>query len=140
MKLSSRRISHETKLDLNMTPMIDMIFLLLIFFIATAAFVAAERNLDSAIKPKQQVAASAARDLEPAVVDIVRGGAGFVFKVGGRELTTQDELTGVLKQFPYKLDGAFVRVSGDVPFGLAAAAIQACKDADFVTVSYVPMD
>ena len=140
MKLSNRRISHETKLDLNMTPMIDMIFLLLIFFIATAAFVAAERNLDSAIKPKQQAAASAASDLEPAIVDIVRGGAGFVFRIGGRELTTQDELTGVLKQFPNKLDGAFVRVSGDVPFGLAAAAIQACKDADFAAVSYVPMD
>jgi hypothetical protein len=33
-----------------------------------------------------------------------------------------------------------VRVSDGAPFRMAAEAIQACKDADFVSVSYVPMD
>jgi len=138
MKLSSRRHERQTKLDLNMTPMIDMIFLLLIFFITTAAFVATERHLDSAIQQRQSGAASAS-DLEPAIVDIVPRGAAFVFKVGSREMTSQDELTGVLRQFPNKLDGAYVRVQDEAPFGLAAAAIQACKNADFVVVSYVPL-
>jgi len=51
-----------------------------------------------------------------------------------------DELENVLRAFPNKLDGAFVRVSDRAPFRMAATAIQACKDADFVAVSYVPMD
>lgn len=138
MKLSSRRSEHRTRLELNMTPMIDMVFLLLIFFITTAAFVAAERHLDSAIQQRQQ-SGSRASDLEPAVVEIVPAGESFVFKIGARQTGSQDELTSILRQFPNKLDGAYVRVHDDAPFSLAAAAIQACKSADFMAVSYVPL-
>ena len=64
----------------------------------------------------------------------------FVFRLGTREFATQQELVRVLRQFENKVDGAFVRVSDDVPFDMAAAAIQACKTARFLTVSYVPLD
>ena len=122
-----------------MTSMIDVVFLLLIFFMTTASFVKTERDLDSAIKVNEKSAAEAS-DLEPAIVEIVPGGAGYVFRVGSRELLSGDELTNILRAFPNKLDGAFVRVSDGAPFRMAAEAIQACKDADFVAVSYVPMD
>jgi biopolymer transport protein ExbD len=139
MKLSSRKVQHEQKIALSMTSMIDVVFLLLIFFMTTASFVKTERDLDSTIKVDEKSAAEAS-DLEPAIVEIVPGGSGFIFRVGSRELTSREELTDVLRAFPNKLDGAFVRVSGGAPFRMAAAAIQACKDADFVAVSYVPMD
>jgi hypothetical protein len=61
-----------------------------------------------------------------------------VFKLGAREISSQTELTNVLRQFPNKLDGAFVRVHDDVDFRWAAAAIQAAKAADFTAVSYIP--
>lgn len=139
MKLSNRKVQHEKKITLSMTSMIDVVFLLLIFFMTTASFVKTERDLDSAIKVNETSAASAS-DLEPAIVEIVAGGSGFIFRVGSREMTSGDALTDVLRGFPNKLDGAFVRVSNGAPFEMAAVAIQACKDADFVSVSYVPMD
>ena len=139
MKLSSRKVQNDRKIALSMTSMIDVVFLLLIFFMTTASFVKTERDLDSAIKVNEKSAAEAS-DLEPAIVEIVPGGSGFVFRVGARELMSGDDLTDVLRAFPNKLDGAFVRVSNGAPFRMAAAAIQACKDADFVAVSYVPMD
>ena len=139
MKLSSRKVQREKKIALSMTSMIDVVFLLLIFFMTTASFVKTERDLDSAIKVNEKSVAQAS-DLEPAIVEIVSGGSGFVFRVGSRELATGAELTNVLRAFPNKLDGAFVRVSDGAPFQMAAEAIQACKDADFVSVSYVPMD
>ena len=139
MKLSSRKIERERKLGLSMTSMIDVVFLLLIFFMTTASFVETEKELDSAIKVNENSSA-AASDLEPAIVEVIAGGSGFVFKVGGREVGSQDELTNILQGFPNKLDGAFVQVIDDAPFSMAAAAIQACKDADFVSVSYVPME
>ena len=138
MKLSNRKVQHEKKITLSMTSMIDVVFLLLIFFMTTASFVKTERDLDSAIKVNEKSAA--ASDLEPAIVEIVPGGSGYVFRVGSNELRSADELTNILKRFTNKLDGAFVQVSDGAPFRMAAAAIQACKDADFVTVSYVPMD
>ena len=57
-----------------------------------------------------------------------------------KSLTIDHKDPDLLKQFENKIDGAFVRVSDDVPFDMAAAAIQACKTAKFLTVSYVPMD
>lgn len=138
MKLSSRSGKHSGNLELNMTPMIDCVFLLLIFFMTTSAFVKAEKELNSGIKVQR--AARAASDLQPAIVEIVRGTSGeFVYRLGGRDLTSPAELTNVLRQFDNKSQGAFVRVSDDAQFDLAASAIHACKSAGFSGVHYVPL-
>jgi biopolymer transport protein ExbD len=139
MKLSSRKIERDRRIELSMTSMIDVVFLLLIFFMTTSSFVRTERELDSAIRVKNKAQAQALSDLEPAVVEVVAGGDGFVYKLGTREITSEEELVRVLRSFPNKADGAFVRVSDGAPFRMAAAAIQACKTAGFPTVSYVPL-
>lgn len=123
-----------------MASMIDVVFLLLIFFMTTARFVKTERDLDSGIKVERQSASQQQSDFEPAIVDVVQSEGRFVFRLGGREFGTQQELVRVLRQFENKANGAFVRVSDEAPFDRAAAAIQACKTAEFVTVSYVPLD
>ncbi len=120
-----------------MTSMIDVVFLLLIFFMTTSSFVKTERQLDSNIK-NQDSASSSASDMEPAIVEIVNSGGQFVYRIGAREVLAARELTNILRQFPSKLDGAYVKVSDDAPFSMAAAAIQSCKDADFTIVTYVP--
>ncbi len=137
MRLTNRRTQHGEKIELSMTSMIDVVFLLLIFFMTTASFVKTERQLDSNIKNQDSSSASAS-DLEPAIVDIVESGGRFVFRVGARDVQDSGELTRILRQFPSKLDGAYVKVSDEAPFGMVAAAIQACKDADFTIVTYVP--
>ena len=142
MKLSSRKMNARS-LDLNMTSMIDVVFLLLIFFMVTASFVKTERNLDSAIKVNKQSASAAESFMEPAIVEITasQGGAGgFVYKLGSREFASQRELTDVLRQFDNKSDGAFVKIPNAAPYEMAAAAVQACKSAGFASVSYVPVD
>ena len=48
MRLTNRR--HGSKLDLQMTSMIDCVFLLLIFFMVTSSFNKAERELDPAVQ------------------------------------------------------------------------------------------
>ena len=136
MKLTSRR--HGSKLELQMTSMIDVVFLLLIFFMVTSSFHKAERELDPAVKV-QRAAASVAQDFAPAIVDVVRDESEFVYRLGGRELTSAEQLTQVLAQLDNKLDGAVVRASDEAPFEMAAAAIQACKSAGFSLVSYVPL-
>jgi biopolymer transport protein ExbD len=136
MKLTNRR--HGSKIDLQMTSMIDCVFLLLIFFMVTSSFNMAERELDPAIKV-QRAAGRAASDLAPAIVDVVRGDGGFVLRLGGREFASPAELTQVLRQLDNKVDGAIVRVEDESPFDLAASAVQACKSAGFALVSYVPL-
>jgi biopolymer transport protein ExbD len=138
MRLSSRRIHRERRIELAMTSMIDVVFLLLIFFMLTLSFVRTERNLDSAIKVNQQASTAASRDLQPALVAVVRGETGYVYRLGGRDVAAEAELTDLLRQFDNKGDGAFVRAADGAPFRMAAAAIQACKTAGFGLVSYLP--
>jgi biopolymer transport protein ExbD len=139
MKLTSRG-RDSAKLELQMTSMIDCVFLLLIFFMVTSSFSLTERELDSAIKVRRAALSSAASDLQPAIVEIVRGSGGsYVYKVGGREMTELEELTEVLRQFDNKFDGAIVRADDGAPFAMAATAIQACKNAGYALVSYVPL-
>lgn len=137
MRLTSRSAKHGSSLDLPLASMIDVVFLLLIYFLVTTSLIQTELEIDSGIKVERR-AGSAAADLAPAVVEVVRGTSGDVYRLGGREFQNVGQLRAVLMQFENKLDGAFVRVADDVSFDSAAAAIQACKDAQFVAVSYVP--
>jgi biopolymer transport protein ExbD len=139
MKLSSHKLSRDSRPELSMTSMIDVVFLLLIFFMTTSSFLKTERDLDSGIQVERR-SGERRGDFEPAIVDVVRSEGRFVFRLGGREFLSQREPTGVLRQFENKADGAFVRVSDEVPFDRAAAAIQACRSARFVSVSYVPLE
>ena len=123
-----------------MTSMIDVVFLLLIFFMVSSSFVKTERDLDSGIKVERQSTSQQQSDFEPAIIDVVESNGTFVFRIGARDFATQQELLQVLRQFENKTDGAFVRVSDNATFDMAAAAIQACKTANFATVSYVPLD
>jgi biopolymer transport protein ExbD len=138
MRLTSRSGRHASKIELQMTSMIDVVFLLLIFFLVTMSFRKTERQLDPAVKV-QRAAAASASDLAPAIIDVVRGEGGFVYRLGGREMTSDGELTDVLRQFDNKLDGAVVRATDEAPFDMAARAIQASKSAGFSLVSYVPL-
>lgn len=139
MRLTSRK-QGQVKMDLSMTSMIDVVFLLLIFFIVTSSFVKTERQLKPAIKVKEKSANSSSGALEPAIVEVMRVGEEAVFKIGGRQLTDAGQLEEVLKAFDNKSDGAFVIVHDDVPFGKAAAAVNACKAAGFLGVSYTPYE
>lgn len=138
MRLSSHKIQRGGALDLPMTSMIDVVFLLLIFFMTTTSFLATERNLDSAIQARQRSAQQAQSNLEPAIIEIVESGGRYVYRVGAREMTHERELQELLQHFPNKFDGAFVRVRDGAPFGMAAAAIQSAKSAGFAVVTYVP--
>jgi biopolymer transport protein ExbD len=135
MRLTNRR--HGSKIDLQMTSMIDCVFLLLIFFMVTSSFARTERELDTGLATETRTV-KAAGDLAPIIVEVVRGDGDFVFKVGGRQLASREELTEVLGKIENKLDGAFVRAADDAPFLMAAAAIQACKDAGFLKTTYAP--
>jgi biopolymer transport protein ExbD len=139
MKLSAKKLDRKKDFELNMTSMIDCVFLLLIFFMVTMSFIRTEKNLDSGIKVNS-AAASSASDFEPAIVRVTRSksGGAFVFQVGERELTDFEELQQLMRQFDQKENGAHVLVSDDAPYGMAAQALQACKSANFPIVSYIP--
>lgn len=121
---------------LQVTSMIDVIFLLLIFFMVTTTFSQPEGRLTPGLK-EERAGAGRASDFEPQIVDVIRQGARDVYQLGDRIFADKRSLSKALSELP-KDPGVFVRVSNEVSVSSAAAAIQACRDAGFEKVSYVP--
>jgi len=119
---------------LPMTSMIDVVFLLLIFFLFTASATAPESDLASVL---QRSGKGAAGDFQPQIVLVERSGEGAVFRLGAHTITDRAELRRLLLELP-RDSGVIVKVANDVSVESAAAALQTCKDAGFVKVSYVP--
>lgn len=122
---------------LPLTSMIDIVFLLLIYFLVTTNFREPETHLSSRVQPEG--AGSAASDLQPQIIDIVRNGDMIEYRIGARAVTDRASLARILEQLP-KGPGVAVRSAADVPIREVAAVLQTCEDAGITKRSYVPRD
>lgn len=135
LKRQSRRSSHLGMLPL--TSMIDVVFLLLVYFLVTSEFSQPERDLESTVQTDG--GGVQASELQPQIVDVQLGGSGVVFRIGSSELGSQAELQRVLETLP-KEPGVAIRAGRDVPIRYVASAMQASLDAGFDRRSYVPRE
>lgn len=120
----------------ELTPMIDVIFLLLIYFFVTNTAQPPESELAPALEA-QRVAGGGAADFQPQIIDVLPFGGEPAFRVGARTMRTKDELRAVLEALPQE-GGLFVRGHGGVPTEWATAALQTARDVGFLAVTYVP--
>ncbi|MFG0286037.1 MAG: ExbD/TolR family protein [Phycisphaerales bacterium JB039] len=121
---------------LPITSLIDVVFLLLIYFMVTSTLTPSESNLASALAAQQDSGGQAA-DFEPQIVTVDALGGEVVYLIGQRTLRTQQELTVLLRELP-KEGGVFIRGMDRAPVWAIAAAKQAAIDAGFTKRSYVP--
>src|SRR3954469_14941511 len=101
MKLSSRKTNRGAQ-ELNLTSMIDVIFLLLIFFIVSAGFSRNERDLESNLQIQTRGSRS---NLIPVVIEIVPVGESYQYKVGSQTAADAHQLTEILRRIPTKGNG-----------------------------------
>lgn len=137
MKLSSRPKRFEHISDLSSPGFIDVVFLLLIFFLVTSTFLHPERKIASNIAVREDNSARAEDDLEPAVVNVKIVDQRPIFTIGNFTATNEAKLVEFLTDFN-KQDGAFVRADDDVPFEFTAKAIGACQISGFDSVTFIP--
>lgn len=116
--------------------LIDVVFFLLLYFIMAGNLAAVEHNLDSSLKTDKRSSGSAS-NLVPQIVNVEGIGDKPVFRLGERMMGDKKTLTEVLKGLN-KQGGVVVRVNASASVQAVASALQACKDAGFTKVSYVP--
>jgi biopolymer transport protein ExbD len=109
--------------DIAMTPMIDVVFQLMIFFICTASFQLTEELLPTSLAITGGTAAAAAIEIEPDLERIiVRGnstGSGTTWTVNDRPCPSLSEVEQTLRAVA-EIDAALpviLDVAGDVPLG-----------------------
>ena len=88
------RTQSSEKLQLQMTPMIDVVFLLLIFFIVTSSFVEYEGKLQTNL-PRNVNVQNAAQDLEQPPEVLIEISADGVISVGN-QVKTPAQLAALL--------------------------------------------
>ena len=134
-RTQDRRFSID-KVRLPLIALIDVILFLLIYFVMAGTLAGEEAQLAAALKTDKQ-GAGAGSDLAPQIVFVEAKGGASSFRLGDRVFPDKGSLTPVLAQLP-KQNGIIVKVGGAAPVEAAAGALQACKDAGFTKVSYVP--
>lgn len=131
------------RLDVKMTPMIDVIFLLLIFFVCTASFQAAEQvlptnlSLPGTMDSEVQVDLEW-EDLERIVVKILRRDGRATWQINDRDYLRLEEVRAVLTaaaavktDLPVILD-----VDGDVPLEDVIDVYDLCRQIGLETIQF----
>lgn len=137
MNFSSVKGRHQiSKGTLNLSSMIDVTFLLLIYFIVTTVFTPSESMLSPALR-LEEGAASQAQDFEPQIVTLEMQGMYPVYVLGGQVLSTRIEFANTISKLPIE-PGLIIRVQNDVPVGFALTAVQEARNVGFERVTYVP--
>ena len=126
----------KTHLDeqptLNLTPMIDIVFLLIIFFMVGTKFTELERNIALQIPHVSNISALSAAP-EKKVINVYRDGRISL----DRNIVTLAELTHQLSNAvqEYQYLGVMVRGDAAGPFQNVAGVLSACKEAGVVEMS-----
>jgi biopolymer transport protein ExbD len=130
-----RRFAIE-KVRLPLVALIDVVLFLLLYFMIAGTLAGDESLLASSLKTDKR-GAGRGSDLQAQILFVEAGSQGAQFRLGDRVVTDKAGLASILRLLPRE-NGIVVKVAPQVAVEGAAAALQACKDAGFQRVSYVP--
>jgi len=117
---------RDEGMSIELTPMIDMVFLLLIFFLVATTFHQTEREMQIAL-PEAASAGPISASLREIVINVQADGAMIV---SGREMDA-DALRSLIADAVETNPEQKVTVRGDreTPYALIVSALDACKSA-----------
>ncbi|MBG83805.1 MAG: hypothetical protein CMJ40_04575 [Phycisphaerae bacterium] len=139
MRFSMKQERGGKRLVMNMTSLIDVTFLLLVYFMVSTVMAKPEDRLTPTIQTQNQSAGGSDADFQPQSVDVLLVNGVQVYQLGQQTMQTQQELRQRLSGLPVDL-GVFIRAGDGVSVGFTMAAMQAARDAGFKQVTYVPLE
>ena len=134
---ASRR--RRQPIQLNLASMIDVTFLLLLYFMVTTVLALPEDRLSPSLQTTSESAAGPTADFQPQVVEVLLIDGSVAYRLGTEVMRDRVSLTAALQRL-HKPSGLFVKVFAEAPVGAVATAIQAGRDVGFEQVTYVPAE
>jgi biopolymer transport protein ExbD len=135
LRREDRRFEIE-RVRLPLIALIDVVLFLLLYFMIAGTMTGEESLLASSLKTDKP-GKGRGSDLQSQILFVESAGDAPRFRLGDRTVQDRPGLASLLKQLP-KDSGIVVKVAPQVRVEAAATALQACKDAGFQKVSYVP--
>ncbi|GAB4152563.1 MAG: hypothetical protein Kow00107_03090 [Planctomycetota bacterium] len=132
---------------IDLTPLIDCVFLLIIFFIVAGKFKKQESRLNAFLPKDIGIDSRSKPDPDRffiAILCLLEGSNKFVWKVNNVEVNTRGDLVRKIKEIKDSTEslGKNIKVSIDgepgVPFYWIIASLDACAEADLTEVLFAP--
>lgn len=125
------KTSHDDQIQLNLTPMIDVVFLLIIFFMVATKFTELERNIELEL-PQVASAGNAATPDKPVAVTVFSDGH---IELDG-EPVDREALVSLLATARQASPDLEVVLEGDAncPFQHVANTLAACHEAQVTQI------
>jgi biopolymer transport protein ExbD len=120
------RVHHDELPAINMTPMIDIVFNLIIFFMVSTQFVDIERSVDLSV-PQVSGAGGLNQVQRTRTINVLRDGSILL----DTRPVTLSELRGLLAEAHRQYEHLDVTIRGDsaAPYQHVAAVMTACRQA-----------
>ncbi len=133
------RTPDEPIFSIELTPMIDVVFLLIIFFLVTTTFQRLEREIAVSV-PESETGRSAEEGPEPVVINVVPVEAGYQIVVGGNAVTL-DQLQALLSRrvASEPRTKALVRADGELRHQQVVEVADACRKAN-AAIAFTTLD
>ena len=137
--LLTRQKQNPVPPQLNMASMVDVVFLLLIFFMCTSSFTQIEDKLTTQLSQVGSGANQQTIELPPIRISLWRSASGSVLITCGEDIFRESEFRNLVKKLEEWRNIDDIRViiegQGTVPFGSMVRALDACYQADLRQVA-----
>ena len=135
MLLTRQRKQPELP-TLNMAAMVDIVFLLNVFFLCTASAIQLEKEIPTPM-PQVRTAPEAAREFDPVRIRLSRAAEGVLVTCDNQPCATFHDLATMLRARRAIADvPVIIQGEGAVPFGKMVAALDTCHRADLRKVAF----
>lgn len=138
--LLTRQKQNPALPQLNMASMVDVVFLLLIFFMCTSSFTQIEDNLSAQLSRINPSTNQASTDLPPVRISLQRSASGIVLITCENEAFTESQFKDFIEKLERlrAIDDVRVIIEGQgaVPFGSMVRVLDACYQADLKRVAF----
>jgi len=135
--VSPQNDPRSKRITLNLASMIDVTFLLLIYFLVTMVLAPDEDRLDPLLQTATDAGGGPSPDILPQRIEVGIFEGQPAYRIGMRVTADRRELAEVLAALPRTAD-ILIDVSDQVSVGFAVTALQVAHDAGFERVTYVP--
>ncbi len=136
--LLTRRKLAQARPQLNMAAMIDVVFLLLIFFMCTSSISLIESSLPGQVSHLGPSSDQELDDMLPYLIRLERVSDGVLVSLEDRPCATFEDLFDRLREIDI-LSGegpVLIKGQGTVPYGYMVAALDTCRRAGFRRVAF----
>lgn len=136
--LLTRRKQEPTQPQLNMAAMVDIVFLLLIFFMCTSSISQLESSLSGQVSQLGPGSGRDSEDILPYIIRLERVSEGILVSLEDSPCATFESLFDRLRAM-YARGGdnqVLIKGQGTVPFGYMVAALDACHRAGFQSAAF----